>query len=132
MLGLDSNILLRHLLQDDAVQSPLATRLIRSRCSSEEPGFVSLIVLVEMLWTLRRGYAFGREALETAVSDLLESEELLIESEELISEALDIAKRNKLDIPDILISLVNRAHGCSETMSFDKDLVRSRLASPPV
>lgn len=131
MLGLDSNILLRHLLQDDADQSPTATQFIHSQCSANRPGFVSFVVLVEMLWTLRRGYGFRRDALEVAVSDLLESEELLLENEELISEALDIAKRHKLDIPDVLISLINRSHGCSETISFDKSLVEAHLARSP-
>jgi predicted nucleic-acid-binding protein len=53
MIGLDTNVLLRYLVQDDPVQSPRATEIITRRLSEEEPGFVSLVTILEVVWVLK-------------------------------------------------------------------------------
>jgi predicted nucleic-acid-binding protein len=41
MIGLDTNVLVRYIAQDDPVQSPKAMRLIES-LAADDPGYVSL------------------------------------------------------------------------------------------
>ena len=63
MIGLDTNVLARYIMQDDPAQSEAASELIESRCSADEPGLVSSVVLCELVWVLGRGYRVGRPAL---------------------------------------------------------------------
>ena len=58
MIGLDTNILVRYLTQDDPIQSPKATEIIEQRLSEENPGFVSIVAIVEMVWVLDRAFDF--------------------------------------------------------------------------
>ena len=60
MIGLDTNLLLRYLAQDDAIQSPKATQIVEQRLSNEDPGFVSLVTILEIVWVLRRIYNRSR------------------------------------------------------------------------
>ena len=59
MIGLDTNVLVRYVLQDDARQSPRASRLIES-LSVDEPGFVPVVTLIELAWVLGAGYKLPR------------------------------------------------------------------------
>ena len=54
MIGLDTNVLLRYLVQDDPAQSPKATEVIERRLSMENTGFVSLVCILEIVWILGR------------------------------------------------------------------------------
>ena len=65
MIGLDTNVLVRYLAQDDRVQSPLATRFLESSLSQETPGFVATVVLAELVWVLESNYQFSREQITT-------------------------------------------------------------------
>jgi predicted nucleic-acid-binding protein len=132
MLGLDSNVLLRHLLNDDPVQSPAATKFILANCSRETPGYINLMVLVETLWTLRRGYQYSRAELSRTVAALLATADFEIENAETVSIAVAKSDETGIDLPDLLIILHNEAHGCSRTVSFDKTLVSEGLAVRPV
>lgn len=51
MIGLDTNVLVRYLAQDDPTQSPRATEIIEQEISKEKPGYISSVVLVETVWT---------------------------------------------------------------------------------
>ena len=51
MIGLDTNVLVRYIMQDDAKQSPKATKLIES-LTVDAPGFLSLVSVVERGWVL--------------------------------------------------------------------------------
>ena len=71
MIGLDTNVLVRYLAQDDAAQSAKATRLIEGELTQRQPGFISLIVLVETCWVLKRLYGATPTELRETVNDLL-------------------------------------------------------------
>jgi predicted nucleic-acid-binding protein len=131
MLGLDSNVLLRHLLNDDPVQGPAASRFIAANCSRETPGFINLMVLVETLRTLRRGYKYGRAELARTVAALLDAADLVIENAEAVAMAVAKSDELEIDIPDLLIVLHNATRGCSRTISFDETLVSAGLAIRP-
>jgi predicted nucleic-acid-binding protein len=119
MIGIDTNILLRFLTVDDPVQSPTANKLMQS-FSAVQPGFISMAVLLETYWVLRRSYRYTREDICTKMASLINASELVIDDEDLVRAALTVARTTTLDLPDIVISLKGKAVGCTTTYTFDK------------
>jgi predicted nucleic-acid-binding protein len=121
LIGLDTNVVIRFLAQDDEVQSPIATRVI-SRLSREKPGFVSAIVLAEITWVLSRAYKTSREDIARAVEGLLRSTELIIENTEATYRALGIYQASiSADFADALVAQTAALAGASETVTFDRN-----------
>jgi len=86
MIGLDTNVLLRYIMQDDPPQSPMATRLVES-LSSDEPGFVQLVAVVELIWVLSSGYRLTRGQQVEALDLLLRSREIVVDRADLVLQA---------------------------------------------
>ena len=126
MIGLDTNVLVRYLAQDDRLQSPLATRLIEGSLSQESPGFISTVVLAELVWVLESSYQFTREQLATLMDALLRARQLRFQDPESASQALRDFRASKADYVDCLIQRLGSAAGCSHTVTFDR--VASRLS----
>ena len=124
MIGLDTNVVVRYLTRDDPVQWPLALKLIRS-LSPDSPGFLSLIVLVEIVWVLEDSYSFSRERIEEVVDTLLRSRELIIERADLARQSLRTFSTSRADFADCLIGGCARAAGCSHTATFDRKAAAS-------
>jgi predicted nucleic-acid-binding protein len=81
MLGLDTNVVMRLLVSDDAEQTRRARKLIEQSLAREEPVLVSLLVLIESEWVLRSSYGFKRDAVLSMFRALLEARELSFEDE---------------------------------------------------
>lgn len=120
MIGLDTNILVRILTADDRVRTERAQQFIKARCSSSFPGFVSSIVLTELVWVLENLYDYRRSDIARAIDILLASRDLAIESDEQVRLALRTYKAVRCDFIDALIGEVNRARGCEATATFDR------------
>lgn len=121
MIGLDTNVLVRYLAQDDAAQAARATALIES-FDEDDPGFVSLVVLAELHWVLTRAYLIGPAEVITIIRKLLDARELAIQEPDLVRRALGQA--GHADFADAVISELGRAAGCSTTATFDKRAAR--------
>lgn len=119
MIGIDTNVLVRYLAQDDEAQSPLAVKIIDG-FTPEAPGFVSQVVLVETVWVLTRAYRMSREAIANMVETLLRAREIVVERAEAGYLALATYRATKADFSDALIAHGGRLEGCSETLTFDK------------
>jgi len=119
VIGIDTNVLVRYLTQDDAVQSPLATELVEG-FSREAPGFVSQVVLVEMVWVLSRRYKMNRTEIADILETLLRSRELVVEQTEAGLLALTTYRTTKADFSDALLAQAGLLAGCRETLTFDK------------
>jgi predicted nucleic-acid-binding protein len=122
MTGLDANVVIRFLIQDDARQTAAAVKVVNS-LSPESPGFLSLLVVAEIVWVLTISYGFTRKEIEVAVEGLLRSKELIIEHAEIIVQALGKFKRGPADFADCLIERCGHAAGCQQTLTFDKKAV---------
>ena len=130
MIGLDTNVLVRYLAQDNAAQSAKTTRLIEGELNERQPGFISLIVLVETCWVLKRLYGATPAELRETVNDLVDARQFSVEQRALVSRAL--ARLAKLamstaataDIADALIAEIAADAGCERTMTFDKAAVK--------
>jgi len=124
MIGLDTNILVRYLPQDDPVQSPEATELIEQRLSEENPGFVSIVVMVETVWVLDRAYGLADHAIAAAIERALRVDVLVVESEQEVFAAMIALKEGHGSFADALIGAVGARAGCSHTMTFDRKASR--------
>jgi predicted nucleic-acid-binding protein len=123
MIGLDTNVLVRYLMQDDAELSLLCTRFVES-LSAESPGFVSLVSVVELGWVLSSAYDLDRSQLVEAFEGLLRTKEIVVERAETVWKALRIFQRTNADFADCLIERSVAAAGCSTTVTFDRGAVR--------
>jgi len=119
MIGLDTNILVRFITQDHPAQTVAATKLIDS-LSPEAPGYLSLVVLAELIWVLQFSYGFDKQELERVIERLLRSRELALENKELVSQALTKFRTSRADFADCLIERCGRNAGCQHVFTFDK------------
>lgn len=120
MIGIDTNVLLRLLVRDDDAQVRAAERYIATHCSPDDPGFVSLVVLVETAWALRRLYLYDRSQIATALRALLNVAELEIESAAEVRSALTDFATSTAGLVDCLVARTNIAAGCDHTVTFDR------------
>jgi len=120
VIGLDTNVIVRFIAQDDEIQAPLATRFIAS-LSHEQPGFVSAVVLAETTWVLSRAYKASRADIAKAVEGLLRSAELIVENAGAAYRALAVYQASTpAEFADALIVQAAALAGATETVSFDR------------
>lgn len=119
MLGLDTNVLVRFLVQDDQAQFERAQKIIGRESRTGGGVLISLLVLLETEWVLRSRYSLTKAEILVAFSGLLASAELRFEDEHSIEAALFAWKDSPADFADCLIGARHRALGCRATASFD-------------
>jgi predicted nucleic-acid-binding protein len=117
--GLDTNVLLRLVLADDPRQAARARQWLRAQ-PQEEKLLINRIVLCELVWTLRRGYRFGREQIAAVINRLLKSEDMLVEDYDSVVLALDLYRTSNADFADCLLGVTNGVLGCNVTGTFDR------------
>ena len=121
MIGIDTNVLVRYLVQDDKRQSQLATKLIEESLSPNQPGYITLLTLVEVVWVLKSCYSVKKAELGILIRMVLETKQLLIEQAESCYRALKVFENGNADFSDALIFTLSKDAGCSETITFDKN-----------
>ena len=124
MIGLDTNVLVRYIMQDDARQSSLATRLVES-LTAESPGFIPLVVIVELGWVLSSAYELSGPQLIEAIEALLRTRELVVERGEVVWKCLRLSQRSGGDFADCLIACSAEAFGCAKTLTFDRGAAKN-------
>lgn len=131
MVGLDTNVVIRYLVQDEPGQSSQASAVIDALTESE-PGFISLVTVVELYWVLRRAYKIGTTRCAELIGGLLDARELRVGQDSIVRAAL-IASRDGPDFADAVIAELGRVAGCEHTVTFDRRAARSnemRLLAP--
>jgi|SRR5580692_1011182 predicted nucleic-acid-binding protein len=123
MIGVDTNVLVRYFVRDDPHQTQAADELLDA-LSSEKPGWICLIVLVELVWALRFPYRIERAKIVGTIEALLRARDVVLEQEATVRQALSLFRKSNADFADCLISLSARAAGCSKTVTFDKIAAR--------
>jgi predicted nucleic-acid-binding protein len=103
-----------------AGQSGRASRLIEKTLSSEEPGFISLVVLAEVVWVLVSLYSVDRAGVTEVVGGLLTTEQLRVASAELVWRAKRRYEESKADFSDTLIAEYAAAAGRKRAVTFDR------------
>ncbi len=128
MIGIDTNVLVRYIAQDDPAQSKLATRLIENECSPATPGYISLIVLVELVWVSESCYGASLADIAQIVRRLLSIRQLIIQEAEVVWKALRQFEGSKADFADSLVEQLALAAGCSSVMTFDKAAAKAGMS----
>ena len=127
MIGLDTNILVRYLTQDDPDQAAQATRILEEELTDDDPGFIGLVVLVETIWVLRRLYKASPEEIRETVNDLLGSRRILVENRHVVARAVATSAKNASDFADSIIAASALDVGCRKIVSFDRGAVRAGM-----
>ena len=124
MIGLDTNVLVRYLAQDDAIQSPRATQIIEHQLTAERPGFISLVTMVETVWVLDRVYGLSSHESAAVVERILQADTLLVQNEQEAFTAMVALKTGAGSFADALIGALGLWAGCTVTLTFDKKAKR--------
>jgi predicted nucleic-acid-binding protein len=124
MIGLDTNILVRYLTQDDSVQSPQATEIMERKLSAANPGFVSVVTMAEIVWVLDRSYGLTARQIAAAVERMLQVDELIVESEQEVFAAMVALQQGLGTFADALIAALGTRAGCNYTLTFDRKALR--------
>ncbi|HLX22698.1 MAG TPA: type II toxin-antitoxin system VapC family toxin [Usitatibacter sp.] len=120
MIGLDTNVIVRYITQDEPRQSAAATRLMEKVLAPDNPGFVSLITVCEVAWVLAECYDADSGRIRAVVEGLLGTKQIEVESAELVWKALRAWEGSAAGLSDALIAQVAVAGGASKVVTFDK------------
>jgi predicted nucleic-acid-binding protein len=121
VIGLDTNVVVRYLVQDDPDQS--ASALIEG-LTETDPGYLSLVTVVELYWVLRRAYKVEASRCAELLEGLLDARELRVDQDAVVRAAIT-ASRSGFDFADVVIAGLGRAAGCDSTVTFDHRAARN-------
>lgn len=124
MIGLDTNVLLRYLTQDDPVQSRKAADLIENRLTEEYPGFITVVAMVELSWVLERSYRFAPSSIAAAIERILQIDVFVVENEQQVFAGMIALKRGQGSFADALIAALGSKAGCVSTLTLDRKALR--------
>jgi len=120
MRGIDTNVLVRFVVQDDKRQSAIAVTLIEKRCSSAEPALISLVVLCEFVWVLSTAYKYQRRDIATVLKQVLVTECFHIPKHDIAWGAMLDYSSGQGDYADFIIARINEMNGAETTLTFDR------------
>ncbi len=120
MIGLDTNVLVRYIVQDDRRQAAKATHVIEEECSQTRPGFVATIVIAELVWVLESCYGITKAETVAVLQRILRTKQLVVQDAETAWKAVRLFDSSKADFADCLIERIGAAHECEYTSTFDK------------
>ncbi len=124
MIGLDTNILVRYIAQDDPKQSPKAVRFVES-LTAEAPGYVSIVAVIELVWVLGSCYAQTKEEIGEILGTLLRTKEIVVANADTVWKAVRMFKEAKTtDFADCLIECFSGYAGCDYTATFDRNAAK--------
>jgi predicted nucleic-acid-binding protein len=130
MIGLDTNILVRYLTQDDPEQSAKATELIEHRLTERDPGFISVVAMVETVWVLDWAYGLDAQEIAGAIERILQVDVLSVENEQEVFTAMIALRQARGSFADALIAELGSRAGCRHTLTFDQKALRLRGFRP--
>ncbi|OLP52531.1 hypothetical protein BJF92_02865 [Rhizobium rhizosphaerae] len=127
MIGLDTNLLVRYILDDDPHWSPIVTRFLDDNLSPERPGYINPVTLAELVWVLRRQPGYDRARLADVIDGLLVSDSLILGEADAVARALSGFRAGTAGFADHLIAELNQAAGAVRTVTLD----RAAAKNPP-
>lgn len=124
MIGLDTNVVLRYLLQDDPKQTRQANRIFEQQLSEQSPGYINLATVLEIVWVLRSLLRQSPAQIAAHLENLLAADSLEVQNEQQVFEAAFALKRRTGEFEDALIGALNAWAGCTHTLTFDRKAAR--------
>lgn len=123
MIALDTNVLVRYLAQDEPRQSALATRLIEERLTAAEPGWISLVALLETVWVMESCYHSDTPQTASILTDLLDTPALAVQDAPAVRRAVQRFAAGGTELHDCLIAALAEQRGAT-VMTFDAKAAR--------
>jgi predicted nucleic-acid-binding protein len=120
LIGIDTDVLVRYLAQDDPVQSAIATELIERRLGVHDPGFISVVAMTETARVLARAYGWEDKAVAAAIERVLQADGLVVENEQEVFTSMIALKEGRGSFSDALIGALGASAGCSSTVTSDR------------
>jgi predicted nucleic-acid-binding protein len=124
VIGVDTNVLVRYMVADDEDQTRRAAAFLEGAISVDDPGFVSVVVLVELVWVLERTYRFSSDEIAGAIESVLGAEPLRIDRRAEVVEALGVFQTKQGSFADALIATLAERAGCAHVVTFDRKAAR--------
>ena len=122
MIGLDTNVVVRYLVQDEPKQSARASHIIEKAVKDGELLWICQVTLCEIVWVLERCYSISRNELIRVIEQLLQTQQMRIEKDDVVWQALrDFEHHHNTDFSDCLIGRQNALNECNFTYTFDKN-----------
>lgn len=121
MIALDTNVILRFLVQDDPKQAAIASHLFENVLTAEEPGFVTIVAVLELDWVLRSQYLFSADVVVKTIGQLMLAPNLAFEQAGALKTALAFEHG---DLADNILHETGHANSCTKTLTFDRKFAR--------
>ena len=131
MIAVDTNVLARLLVKDDAAQTRKAVQLFRRLDANGERARVSDVVVCELVWVLQSCYGFGREQIVATLELVLAARQLVFDSPDRLHRALRAFEAGRGDVADYLVREDARAAGCDQVATFDRVLLKEEMFVSP-
>jgi predicted nucleic-acid-binding protein len=134
MLAVDSNVLIRYLVQDHTTQSREADEILTKAEKTGERVYLSQVLLAEVFWVLSRRYGFPKAELVRTFDAILHADLFEVESKDCALRALDAFRVGRAGFADYLLTEAAWAAGCERFLTFDRALAgeaRGRVAIVP-
>jgi predicted nucleic-acid-binding protein len=120
VIGIDTNVLMRLLVRDHDGQIKAAERFVNAHCSSDDPGYVSRIVIAEIAWVLKDIYDYDRTQIAGAIRGILNVSQLEVDSADEVHAAVRDYEKSSAGFTDCLVARLNASAGCEYTVTFDR------------
>ena len=121
MIGIDTNVLVRYIVQDDPRQSKIATNFMERKISVTNPGFINIIVLCELFWVLKRAYKYEKSIICSVIEKILQTKEIIVDHADIVWISLKEYQNGEADFSDYLITNYNCYSECGYTITFDRN-----------
>jgi predicted nucleic-acid-binding protein len=119
VIGLDTNVVIRYLVQDDRAQAAAATKLLE-RLSPDNPGLITAVTLCEIVWVLAECYGADHARIESVLEGLLTARQLAVDEAEIVWNALSDWRGSSADFSDALLGRLASARGAERIVTFDR------------
>ena len=123
MIAVDTNVLVRYFVEDDAHQSAIARAFIEGELTSDRPGLVTIVAIVELGWVLQGVYGASASTVVEIIHKLLNAGQVVVEQADAVEAAIT---RLHSDLADALIHEIGKSKGCEKTVTFDRRFAQMR------
>ena len=124
MLGIDTNVLVRYIMQDDPTQSRLATHFIEKESAEDNPIFITALILCELVWVLESAYEYSKKDIIKVIESILKTRQFHIHESDILWQTLRSYQKDGADFADNYIGILNLHNKCVFTATFDKKASR--------
>ena len=127
MKALDTNILVRFLIQDDKQQAQTVKTFLSQAENNKQSFFVTLLVVLELIWVLEAVYKVTRKDILLSINELLSMPVLNFEKQKVVRQFISVAQTSRFDLSDLLIALSALQENCETTYTFDKKAAKFKF-----